>query len=229
MQTGPVTLKVQNAAQAHAVAHAPSIQIKTHFWLAWGKVAVANEKVAVATRAMAEDTRDAGGDFAVHLEAELHASMIATAAVAHAIDATYGAIKPYVEVPQAIVDGWKAKRASRHARIRETFNIGYRMDNARRKRWRDDFGFVFGLRDAEVHHEERFSEPAPHPLGGGTSPENVAYSVESTVRALDLLCDVLDVFTNGGLAKPRLLQDYAEANRPAVLTQIILPAGREHA
>jgi hypothetical protein len=51
--------------------------------------------------------------------------------------------------------------------------------------------WLFDLRDAALHAEEKPRPPVSHPLGTNTAWENVDYSIESAERAVDLAVSVL--------------------------------------
>lgn len=51
-------------------------------------------------------------------------------------------------------------------------------------RWVSEFEWLFDLRDAALHAQEKPRPLVPHPLGTGAAQEDVDYSVESAERAI---------------------------------------------
>jgi hypothetical protein len=142
---------------------------------------------------------------------EFQSSLVAVSASAHALDALYGS----TVIPQTVRDRWIDKRTKRHGKIREAlkqiFDTGQMNAN-----WMADFDWLFDLRDAALHAEEKPKPPLPHPLGTNTAQENVDYSVESAERAVDLAVSVLQWCVDH--PRPRLpdATNWAAANRTAV-------------
>lgn len=120
----------------------------------------------------------------------MEASMIAVSGSAHAIDALYGTIREQIAVPPELSESWERNRTARRDRILETLKLGFDLGNV--TGWVAEFEWLFGLRDAAVHHEAEFGESVPHPSGRtNVVKEGADYSVESARRAIDLALDVL--------------------------------------
>ncbi|MEV4619693.1 hypothetical protein AB0J74_13405 [Asanoa sp. NPDC049573] len=117
---------------------------------------------------------------------EFEASLIAVAASAHALDALYGS----TVVPASVRQIWASKGTKRHGKIREALKLVFNT-GAVNARWAVDFAWLFDLRDAAAHPEEKPKASVPHPLGTNTAPEYVDYSVESAERAVELALSVL--------------------------------------
>lgn len=169
---------------------APGIRIKTHLWIQWTRIALKREREAIAIRAAGASSANAGADLAVRIEQEFEACLVGVAACAHALDALYGALRDLVHNPAA--KGWRHGKPARHSKIFETIKHGFDI-GARTNSWPADFEWLFELRDAAVHHKEKWSDPAPHPLGTNVSQENSKYSLEAVTRAVDVLLEVFDV------------------------------------
>jgi len=117
---------------------------------------------------------------------EFEAAIVAVSASAHSLDAFYGSSA----ISQAVRDQRKNTSTRRHGKIREAlkqvFNTGP-MNN----HWTSEFEWLFDLRDAALHAQEKSGPPVLHPLGTGTAQESVNYSVESAERALNLAMSAL--------------------------------------
>ena len=78
----------------------------------------------------------------------------------------------------------KGRGTKRHGKIREALKQVFDTGQVNTK-WLADFDWLFDLRDAALHAEEKPRPPVPHPLGTNTARENVDYSIESAERAVD--------------------------------------------
>lgn len=136
--------------------------------------------------------------------------MVTISAAAHALDALYGALNQMVTVPNL------GQSAARHAYVRTSISLAHTIDNDRARKWKDDFTWLFGLRDSAVHFHESFSAPAPHPISGHGSPAAAHYCLETARRAVDLLLDVLKVIVNAETARNADARTYATNMRPTV-------------
>jgi hypothetical protein len=199
-------------ARAKLTIHQPGIQVKHHLWITWAEIAIAREDDAEASRRAAVAAHTAGRDAALDTAAETKAAMQAIAACAHAVDGLYGGVRPLIAVPASTTARWNTHSVARHARIRESLARGFRLRNDVAKRWKREFSWLFGLRNAEVHFEERFQQFVPHPvLPTHVAPEIALYSLESSTRAVDLLLDVFDHVLRPGSGRTALTEDYARS------------------
>jgi len=161
-------------------------RVSTPLWLHWARIA--RDQTAVARRAA-----DASPNGSV-LD-EMHRSMNAISAVAHALDGLYGIFRP---IAPPFAPG-----TARHRVILETFKHGFKLGKKGHD-WLGEFDWLDGLRDPAIHPEVKFSEPTPT-RWGNVAAEYALYSAESAERALNLLYDVLrtllgnpkDRFTEG--------------------------------
>lgn len=200
------------SAKAVLTVHEPGIQIKHHIWISWAEIAIGQEKSAQAARAAGLAAHVVAGDIAPHIAAETHAAMQSVAACAHSIDGLYGGVKPIIPLSPNVVDAWNANRASRHCRIRETFARGFRLQTGVPKAWKGEFTWLFGIRDDEVHFEERFQCTVPHPaLPTQVSPEMAIYSLESARRATSLMQNVFEQLLRPGAGRTAETEKYAVA------------------
>ena len=201
------------AGHGHGGTTAPGIIAMTHLWLVWAEIAIDHERAARAAREQAVALRPQGSpEFSEALSRELRASMVAVSAAAHALDAFYGAVKRYVQLPATTVEAWERNRTARRSRILETLKLGFAVGRAA-QRWHAEFRWLFGLRDGVVHAEERWQSLRPHPVGGKMTPEHVMYAHEASVRAVDLVLDVLDGSFTGPKPNDGQLSEYLAMRR----------------
>lgn len=150
------------------------------------KVAIAHMHAASRARTAATAPDIPSNEVSTWMSREFQASLVAVSASAHALDGLYGS----TVIPQAVRDTWKGKGTKRHGKIREALKQVFDTGQVNTK-WVADFDWLFDLRDAALHAEERPRPPVPHPLGTNTAQENVDYSIESAKRAVDLGVSVL--------------------------------------
>jgi hypothetical protein len=189
------------------------IAVQTRLLVHWSEIAVKQEIEAVAARAQLEATRDetlAAGR-GLELTRELHPSMTAISACAHALDALYGEIAG-LALPQATVDAWAPPGRGgppRPRKINEALKHGFRLRPAGRFQARLDT--LFNLRDDAVHAETGFAAPTPHPLGVHVAREYQLYRLEQVHAALDLLMEILETCVE----RPRVaLEPWSQEFRP---------------
>lgn len=169
----------------------PSVLIRNHLWIWWAEIAVDHEKAAGRARQRAVEITPQGKGFGEPFMEETKSSMIAVSASAHALDALYGVFREIVG-PVSTEQRWST--------ILETIkHAAYVSGSAGGGRWATEFEWLFDLRDAAVHFEEKTQPAVPHPTGTHTGAENVAYSLESATPAVDLLFEVLKTC----MTKPR--------------------------
>lgn len=185
--SGRINAKVHaQAAIAVATVGTASILITSNLWYSWMKVAIEHMQMARAARAAAAAPGIPSNEVSTWMSREFQASLVAVSASAHALDALYGS----TVIPQAVRDMWKGKGTKRHGKIREALKQVFDTGQVNTK-WVADFDWLFDLRDAALHAEEKPRPPVPHPLGTNTARENVDYSIESAGQAVDLAVSVL--------------------------------------
>jgi hypothetical protein len=167
-----------------------SIAMGTHMWIHWLEIGAERERAACEARTRSVGLGIEAAEFIDKISAELHASMVAISAAAHAIDALYGEIKPLVPVPAARLSAWEQNRAPRYSRILETLKIGCKL-GAKTNRWPAEFKALYQLRDPVVHHELKLLPPVPHPNRLTSVAQEVAdYCVGNVAKSLDFAFDV---------------------------------------
>src|SRR4051812_97634 len=101
---------------------------------------------------------------------EVHASLVAIAAAAFALDGFYGAVKLLVTAPVC---------ESRHSSVAETLKVAFKT-GARTSKITDGVRWLFDLRDGAVHHSDAPRDVVEHRRTDRTivygAPEAVAYS-----------------------------------------------------
>jgi hypothetical protein len=118
------------------------------------------------------------------LEQKFQASLVAVTASALALDALSGAAVS--EQPR----GPRSKRPRRAGKIHEALKRAFDTGPVN-EHWADEFRWLFALRAAGVHPEEKPQPSDRHPLGMNLSPEFVQYSVEPAERAVAFALSVL--------------------------------------
>jgi hypothetical protein len=209
---GRINVDVHGQAATVVVsAGTASILITSNLWYSWMKVAIEHMQTARAARTAAAAPGIPGNEFSTWMSREFQASLVAVSASAHALDALYGS----TVIPQAVRDMWKGKGTKRQGKIREALKQVFDTGQVNAK-WVADFDWLFDLRDAALHAEEKPQPPVPHPLGTNTAPENVDYSIESAERAVDLAVSVLKWCADHPRPKLTDAVAWAGANRAPV-------------
>src|SRR5439155_21838497 len=131
-----------------------SILITSNLWYSWMKVAIERMHTARAARAAAAVPGIPSNEISTWMSREFQASLVAVSASAHALDALYGS----TVVPQAVRDMWKGKGTKRHGKIREALKQIFDTGQVNTK-WVADFDWLFDLRDAALHAEEKPRPP----------------------------------------------------------------------
>jgi hypothetical protein len=166
------------------------IATSTGLWATWASIAIGQEDAAHRARAELARVHAAGGDWGEVSTAELEASLVAISGAAFAIDGFYGSIKPWSGVASQLVKQWKQQRVARDRQIFEVFKSSFLLGSAT-NRWPKQFKWLFKLRDDNVHFDEDFRPPVPHPVIGNTTHERMTYAAENAERAIDLMLEVL--------------------------------------
>jgi hypothetical protein len=159
--------------------------------LHWSDIAIEQEAASHLARRELEATmkKKAAGD-GLEINRELKPSMVAIAAVSHALDALYGEIRDLALRPETVAV-WQQKRPARHRQINEALKHGF--DVGRADRFEAKLDTLFSeLRDPAVHPETSFNPPSPHPLGVRVAQEYDLYRCETASEAVDLLMEVLE-------------------------------------
>jgi hypothetical protein len=181
------------SATVRIIADPITVKISSHFWPRWSRIAVRREQEARQARLKAVEAKAHGcSDFSTAVSDELDASMEAISAAAHALDTFYGAVKEHVEVPSATWKAWQRNGTPRYSRVLETLKLGIAVNGSTTQQWSRDFRWLCRLRGDAVHYVEASKDTELHPLGSHMAPEHVAYSVETTAHALDLVLGVLE-------------------------------------
>jgi hypothetical protein len=174
--------------------------------MSWAEVAVRREAEAWDIRGRAlklQRPADLMGE-------EMLPSLEVVTAAALALDGFYGHVVvdcPGI-VPEDLRLAWSRNRTARKRRILETLKLGFRLGK-KGLQWEPGFDWLFGVRGDGVHHRPRYTEGAPHPLGGSAAIEFATYNPEAASRAVDLLFDVLRTcFSNPKPLTDKLVKDY---------------------
>lgn len=204
--------------EGRGVVEIITVEITHHIWLEWGRIAAARLHDARDARRKVLERHAAGENWAEQMEVEYAAALVGIAACAHALDGLCGALKDRVALAP------RKPGESRHGRIRSAISLGFTLSNADSAAWKKDFTWLYELRDAAVHPEEKSRPTVPHPVAGHGSYEASRYCLESVERAWSILISVLAVIGAPGRAKNPDVGRYATDMRPAILT--LLDTGR---
>jgi hypothetical protein len=166
------------------------ITTSTGIWANWASIAVRQEDFAHQARAELGRIYAVGGDWGKAAGAELEASLIAISGAAFAIDGFYGSVKPWSGVTPQLIDLWKDGDTPRHRQIIEVFKLGFNLGPATNL-WPKQFKWLFKLRSDNIHYDEDFRLPTPHPVIGNSTHERMTYAVENAEKAVNLMLAVL--------------------------------------
>jgi hypothetical protein len=185
-------LVVQDVWQAQT-AETVSIEIRTHLWIAWARIALKHEATAHTAR---QKMQRPGADRYRLLLQEADAGLDGICAAAFALEALSRELRELGAIPQATLDRWRQKRKEGKGPAAKdvTLEVLSQTIDARGliRTWRGELGWLFDLRDSSVHYEGAFAPSEPHPLGVTVAPEQVAYLAENVTRAVDLLLAILE-------------------------------------
>jgi hypothetical protein len=180
--------------QAHAIpavvgvaAGNPSIQMRTHLWISWARIALKHEAMAHAAR---QEMQQPGVDQSRLLEREADAGLVGICAAAFALEALYRELDEAGMVPAATLAAWKTNRLSDDKQILELLKLAVDPKGLVNS-WKRELAWLFGVRGSSVHYRGSFEAPQPHPLGTNVAPSQIAYSAEHATRAVDLLLGIL--------------------------------------
>jgi hypothetical protein len=199
---------------APSVTGSIQVLMKTHLWVRWAEIALAQRALARQGR-QALLTQQATGS-SLDITAEWDPAIISVAGSSHAIDAFYGEAKEFIAVPDALAQAWEKNRTGRPERIQETLKLGFQIGRHAR-RWKTEFDWLFDLRDAAVHHTSDAAPSVPHPvLPTNVSPEVRDYSVEAADRAVQLMLEVFATCLSSPRPALAELTKWATDLRPSV-------------
>lgn len=184
------------------------VEITHYLWIDWTRIAQGQFGQARAAREGARTARTAGEDIAPHLEVEYFASMVAISACAHALDALYGGLITLMAIP--------AVAETRHGNIRDALGKAFVLRNEDSKQWKDEFTWLFNVRDAALHWREASRPVVAHPLQVMVSANLETYRLEAALRAHRLLRDVLLVAVSSTRARNDAICTYFEQKRVTI-------------
>jgi len=194
-----------------------AVEIRHHLWITWTRIARNEVTQARSARVKVLNAKDKGQDWALEMEPEYMASLVAISACAHALDAIYGALKPLVPATRA------SKTSSRHTQIRSVLAEAFKLGNAAQKHWKPEFTWLFDLRDGAVHYNEESLPTVPHPIHGHGSQAAAAYCMETADRAIALLFEVLTALGSPDRARNDRVRAYSEGATRIINDVLIAP------
>lgn len=189
------------------------IMISYALWAQWGDIAVEREGRARDARADVMALARHRQEYGPALHEELLASMVAISAASHALDALYGQLVT-LEIKAAGPGDDKHREAHIRECLKRRFNTGKRDQP-----WVGEFRWLFALRDAAVHAEEKQLPSVLHP-SGVTHSGQVAldYSADAAIRAVDLMLDVLNTCADNPKQSDAGARQWADSYGPSIRT-----------
>ncbi len=235
------------AARSALTVTAGGVEIRHHLWITWTRIARNEVTQARSARVKVLNAKDKGQNWALEMEPEYMASLVAISACAHALDAIYGALKPLVPATRAsksrhaqirsvlahaldaiygalkpLVPATRASK-SRHAQIRSVLAEAFKLGNVAQKHWKAEFTWLFDLRDGAVHYNEESLPTVPHPIHGHGSQAAAIYCMETADRAVALLFEVLTVLGSPDRARNDQVRAYSEGATRIINDVLIAP------
>jgi hypothetical protein len=167
-----------------------SVEIRTHVWISWARIALKHEAMARATK---REMQQPGADHLRLLEQEADAGLDGICAAAFALEALSRELSELGTIPEATLKAWRDAENRPKAKDVILEVVAQTIDTRRLyTSWRGELEWLFDLRDSSVHYEGAFAPPEPHPLGMNVAPSQVAYSAENATQAVDLLLGILE-------------------------------------
>jgi hypothetical protein len=170
-----------------------SIQMRTHLWISWARIAAKHEVEAHAVR---REMQQPGANQSSLLLREADASLDGICAAAFALEALSREVAELGAIPQSTVDGWRQKRKEGRGPSAEDVTLEVLAQTFEtvglHGTWRAELEWLFKMRDSSVHYEGLFEAPKLHPLGMNMAPAQADYSAENVKRAVGLLLDILE-------------------------------------
>lgn len=193
-----------------ATGRTSPVLIRVSLWLDWGLIAVDHEAKTHRARQEAQDELPHDQLAAMRaMKVEFRSAMVSVTAASHSIDAFYAALNRYVPISRSTRDAWVVNKTRRESQIFETLKHGFELGTDAPSIGAD-LEWLFGVRGQAVHFQEDEREPVFHPvIPANAAPEDLMFSAESALRAVDLLVQVLDVCTSRP-KQGRKFEDLAE-------------------
>lgn len=164
-----------------------SIQIRTHLWISWARIALKHETAAHTAR---DEMQQPGAKQSQLLEREADAGLDGICAAAFALEALSRELVDLGVVQQANITAWTNKGLSAEKILVEV--LKHAVDpRGLVATWQRELGWLFTVRGSSVHYQSVFQPPQPHPLGMNVAPTQATYTAENTARAVDLLLGIL--------------------------------------
>lgn len=185
----------------------------------WLEIALSHCREAQAHSALVQERVRIAEDqeLGSALEAEFRSCMQACVAAAVAVDAFYGRVSEYMDIPRATVEAWKHNRTARHARIAEVLRRAFEVHPSKVAELKKLLKEIFHYRDRAVHPPPTPTQPARRPdLNLGLEWRFVAFRLYNA-RVITKLCISL-VWQCSGVARKRYpeLVKYCEGLRTSL-------------
>jgi hypothetical protein len=151
------------------------------------------------------------------MEAEFSASLVTVSAASHALDGLYGGLRDLVQLDQLAPD------APRGTPTSAALKAAFRLRNEQSRTWKEEFTWLFDIRDSAVHPKVVTTPAVEHPIEGFGSEEAARYCVESAERAMRLLLDVLRFLASPEKARTEPVRSYVALVEKTVRDDLLQP------
>jgi len=155
-------------------------QVGTSLWLTWADIAIAQAKLARASREQVAIEYAASGKVPDAFGDELPASMVTVAGVVACLEGFSGEAGSKLGLPP--LDGDMKDHERVWVRLSAGFDVGT-YQNA----WQSELKLWFGLRHGVVHPVATFKPPAEHPVIPGVSHVRALYTCELAERSVEFM------------------------------------------
>jgi hypothetical protein len=164
-----------------------TLLLQQNLELTWFRIAVEHEHAALEARGRAEAAIARSEDVGPAFDDEMRSAMVAIAAAAFAVDATFVKVSDLLDAAQ------RPQIEQRLDRLVETLKAALQLGR-RTQRWQTDIPALFRLRRQMVHFRGEATPGLLHPTGAANvSREAGTYTAEQASRSADLALEVLTV------------------------------------
>ncbi len=185
----PVRIDLQPAVATSSASL--ELQLGAPIWIHWIRIAKVQTALARAGAENAPSPSEAGAVFQEPARGtmtdEMYPAMLAIAAVTSVLEGLYDQLKPHAPRVQGKRPGRPNRKNAIVERLKLCFHVGRQSHG-----WLVELGWLYGLRDRQLHPEHKAWPVVAHPSGWGNVPALYAdYSADNAENALALLEDVL--------------------------------------
>jgi hypothetical protein len=185
----PVRLGLQPAVATSSASL--DLQLGAPIWIHWISIAKVQTELARAGAERAPSPPKAGAVFQEPARGtmtdEMYPAMLAITAVTSVLEGLYDQLRPHAPSVPGKRSGRPNRKNAIIERLKLCFHVGMKSHG-----WLVELGWLYGLRDRQLHPEHKVWAVVAHPSGWGNVPALYAdYSAHNAEKALALLEDVL--------------------------------------